>query len=226
MQNEDRALLDVHAEVLFRHDAGGRLTTMNEPPYDLAPWLYIGSAPSGQCIRYHSTLEPDVVQSIASELAEGVVDIAKLMKILGSVKPIHHCWMGPAYRFGTVSDVATEAVTRITRENKHLLLPNFPYTFEELEDRLPCVAVVHDGAAVSVCSSARHCSKAAEASLYTLPEFRGRNYGALVTKAWAAEVQRTGRVALYSTSWDNFASQAIARKLNLIQYAVDFHIGA
>lgn len=39
-----------------------------------------------------------------------------------------------------------------------------------------------------------------------------------VTTAWVAEVKKQGRIALYSTSWDNFAPQSLARNLNLIQY--------
>ncbi|MDQ3856704.1 MAG: GNAT family N-acetyltransferase, partial [Chloroflexota bacterium] len=34
----------------------------------------------------------------------------------------------------------------------------------------------------------------------------------------------TGKVPLYSTSWDNSASQAVARKLGLVQYATDLSL--
>ena len=36
---------------------------------------------------------------------------------------------------------------------------------------------------------------------------------------WAAAVRQQGILPLYSTSWDNLASQGIARSLGMIAYA-------
>ena len=88
----------------------------------------------------------------------------------------------------------------------------------------PVMAVVVDGATASVCFSARSTPAATEAGVETLPEHRGRRYAGAVTVAWAAEVQRQGRIPLYSTSWTNHASRRVAARLGLIQYATDFHI--
>lgn len=82
-----------------------------------------------------------------------------------------------------------------------------------------------DNKPISICCSARQTEEAAEASVFTNENYRGKGYGIEVTNAWAAEIQRQGRVALYSTSWDNFASQALARKLDLIQFGTDIHMG-
>lgn len=40
----------------------------------------------------------------------------------------------------------------------------------------------------------------------------------------AISVKEEKRIPLYSTSWENFASQAVARKLKLINYGMGLHI--
>ena len=75
------------------------------------------------------------------------------------------------------------------------------------------------------CYSARLTGRAAEAGVETLETHRGRGYAPAVVAAWAHAVRETGRIPFYSTSWDNLASQAVARKLGLVQYATDLSIG-
>ena len=83
----------------------------------------------------------------------------------------------------------------------------------------PIVGVVEDGHAVSVCFSARRSDEAAEAGVETAVEFRGRGLGPRVTAAWALAVRASGLMPLYSTSWSNEASLAVARTLGLVAYA-------
>jgi hypothetical protein len=89
----------------------------------------------------------------------------------------------------------------------------------------PVMAVLVDGHAVSVCCCARRSIGAAEAGLETAPAFRGRGYATRVTAAWAAAVRASGRTPLYSTSWANGSSLAVARKLGLRTYATNWSIG-
>jgi hypothetical protein len=86
---------------------------------------------------------------------------------------------------------------------------------EELAERAPIVAVMEDGDAVSVCFCARRSVRAAEAGLETAAAFRGRGLGPRVTAAWAFEIRASGLLPLYSTSWSNSSSLAVARKLGL-----------
>ena len=86
----------------------------------------------------------------------------------------------------------------------------------EIPGASPIVAVVDEGYAVSVCFCARRSDAAAEAGLETGVAFRGRGLGPRVTAAWALAIRASGRGPLYSTSWSNHASLAVARKLGLI----------
>jgi RimJ/RimL family protein N-acetyltransferase len=88
----------------------------------------------------------------------------------------------------------------------------------------PMMAVLVDGHAVSVCFCARRSLGAAEAGLDTAPAFRGRGLATRVTTAWAGAVRASGRTPLYSTSWANASSLAVARKLGLRVYATNWSI--
>ena len=95
----------------------------------------------------------------------------------------------------------------------------------EIPWRAPIVAVMDSGYPVSVCFCATRSSEnTVEAGLETAVAFRGRGFAPRVTAAWASAIRASGRIPLYSTSWTNSASRAVARKLGLIQYAVDWTI--
>ena len=93
-----------------------------------------------------------------------------------------------------------------------------------MPDWQPFLAIVEAGRAVSVCRSVRITGEAHEAGVETLPEFRGKGYAKDTVAAWARSVQSMGAMPLYSTSWENTASQAVVKKLHLVQYGADFHI--
>lgn len=96
---------------------------------------------------------------------------------------------------------------------------------DEIRWRVPIVAVMDDGYPVSVCFCAtRNSEPAIEAGLETAADFRRRGFGARVTAAWASAIRASGRIPLYSTSWSNTASLAVARKLGLVQYASDWSV--
>jgi len=77
---------------------------------------------------------------------------------------------------------------------------------------------------VSGCRSVLITPEAHEAGVETLPEFRGKEYAKDVVAKWLWLVRATGTIPLYSTSWENTASQTVARKMRLKLYGADFQI--
>jgi RimJ/RimL family protein N-acetyltransferase len=226
---DDRALMDVRADTLFIHDVRGRMVSVNDPDRGAVPRVFVGCTIDGYVIRCGATL-PDAV---ALRLARFVEDLPPLEELrvaheigrevraaLAAGGPVAWEGGGPNYRFP--SSIARSAdVVQVTRENAAVVRDTFSWLEEELADWWPCFAVVRDGAAVSVCFSSRIGAAAAEAGVETLPDFRGHGFAAAVTAAWGAAVRAESRIPLYSTAWENLASQAVARRAGLIQFGAD-----
>ncbi|MEU6990483.1 GNAT family N-acetyltransferase [Streptomyces sp. NPDC046465] len=74
---------------------------------------------------------------------------------------------------------------------------------------------VRDGEPVSICHTPAANDRAAEAGVWTRPDFRGRGLAPAVTDAWARREGCHRQTLFYSTTADNHASRAVARKLGL-----------
>ncbi|WP_226673628.1 GNAT family N-acetyltransferase [Rossellomorea aquimaris] len=215
-------LMEIHARVRFKHDETGRLIT--------GPLLFIGTTAKGIVERYHQTLDKDITNELKRVVKNSPwvdnpnkVNMVKMIQILNKERPVERVYAGPVYVFDDVRGKPTEAV-RITHENIELLEQHFSDYVEDVDVGQPVFAVVRDRVAVSLCCSAVQTSIGAEASLRTAKDYRGRAYALDVTTAWAAEIQKLGRIALFSTAWNNMSSQAIARKLELKQYGVELEL--
>ncbi|RCV50850.1 GNAT family N-acetyltransferase, partial [Marinitenerispora sediminis] len=75
---------------------------------------------------------------------------------------------------------------------------------------------VHGREPVSICFTPASNASAAEAGIWTRPDFRGRHLAPAVVAAWARRERRDRAVLFYSTTADNHASQSVARALGLI----------
>jgi len=191
-------LLELHAEALFVHDARGRITRVNEPDGARAPRCFVSRAPDGS--RELVRLRDDVTERPA-ELAAS----------------------GPAYAFPDDLPAAEVAVLGPGDFQRVRELGWERAEFaRDFAVRAPFCAVLDGELAIALCFSARLTARAAEAGVTTHRVHRQRGLGATVVAAWARAIRATGRVPLYSTSWDNVASQALARRLGLRCYAEDF----
>jgi hypothetical protein len=221
-------LMNLQAEVLFVHDTRGRITNINEFNGHRAPRLFWGKTKRGSVLRFRGDVPETIVTGITQILGDSDdthIVLAKIIHTLEQQEKIKSIWMGPAYIFDDYNIGNNQAVAvRVTGDNREYLEPGFKHLLNELVYREPCYMVIEDNKAVSVCFSARNTIKAAEAGIETLEEYRGKGYAIAVASAWSAAVHESGKVALYSTSWDNYASQAVARRLQLNLYGTDVSI--
>jgi hypothetical protein len=226
------ALLDLQLDALYCYDQAGRLRCVNEPGNPDAPRFFMGRTAQGNRWRFRYDMPDALVAQIdalcrqepsSSDLARPPLHYAAIRAALQAQSPIEDEYRGPAYRVPDGMRMPN-GVTLISSANAHLLQPWFmdPPPVEDPEQVV--VAALEQGVAVALCFCSRIAERAAEAGIETAAAFRRRGYAAAVAAGWAAEVQRRGRTALYSTSWDNLASQGVARKLGMRLYAEDWSI--
>jgi hypothetical protein len=226
---DEARLLEQHAGVLFRMDHHERLIGLNEPGDDVPPRLFLARGEITHRIWFGAGVGEATIEAchaISRELPSwngqqpGASLYDSLRAAVALEAPIVDETNGPAYRFGERVDIPIDTDARvIDAASAQLLDSNFPYTRSVLAFRSPVVGVVIDGSVVSACYCARKRPNACEAGVDTIEPYRGRGFAPLVASAWRDAVEAEGSEPLYSTSWDNVASRAVAAKLRLIPYA-------
>ena len=83
-----------------------------------------------------------------------------------------------------------------------------------------CYVIQVGGEPVSWAWTANESEHAAELAVETDPDYRQRGYARQAVAAWATDVLGEGKVAFYSHEIGNIASEALARSLGVVQYAV------
>ena len=225
----------MHVEALFTHDAEGRMRRVNEPGSGKAPRFFFGRTAEGNVWRFRHDLGVGLIrelelacraESVAEkELAEQVGS-RPYEALLAHDAPVKSVWAGPSYRFPHPSKLPdTPGTVLITESNADVLLPHLEEWMEDVGEGRPVVAVVERGEAVSICCSVRMTKAAHEAGVETHPDFQGRGHATGAVAGWARAVWEMGRIPLYSTSWKNSASRAVARKLGLVVYGATVHVG-
>ncbi|HKO17037.1 MAG TPA: GNAT family N-acetyltransferase [Gemmatimonadaceae bacterium] len=229
---DDRDLMRLHVEALFIHDALGQLVSVNEPDGAPAPRFFLGKTAAGVVYRFRQDVDFNLREELTAASADivlpsGALDAprraSRCEQLLARAAPVRRTWAGPAFYFPPELP-ASAGTVRITEENAHLLHPLLAAWLPDVQQSQPMCAVVVDGQAAAVCCSVRRTDAANEAAVETAPSFRGRGYAAGAVAAWAATVRDLRRVPLYSTSWQNEPSRAVARKLALIHFGSDLHI--
>jgi GNAT superfamily N-acetyltransferase len=219
----------VRANTLFICDARGRILESNDPEKLPAPRLFLGQTANGHVLRFNAAMpdaEVDRIEYIGTRhfndeellIPSGcLINIREELELSGSISVETG---GLCYRFPDSIAIGEETI-EITRSNIEVVKETFRWLYDDLASWQPCCAVIRDGAAVSVCFSSRIGLQAVEAGLFTIPEYRGHGYGTIATAAWGDVVRTTRRIPVYSTSWENVASQGVARRAGLIMFGTD-----
>jgi hypothetical protein len=237
--DSDLQLMEIQASALFTSDSDGQLRAIREPGYaeaelDPAPRFFMGRTLHGNLWRFRHDLPDDLVRDleqlcraepIATSLAEPPLQAEAIRVLLHAHAPITAEWRGPAYRIPD-GVYAPGDVALISEANAHMLEANFPWTLTAPSRfRIgPLAATIVQNQAVAICHCARLIPQASEAGVETAESARGRGYASAAVAAWAAAVRQRGLLTLYSTSWNNLASQGIARKLVMVRYGDDWSI--
>lgn len=228
-------LMEIHVNTLFRCDPDGRLRSVNELGEPPAPLFYMGRTPEGNFWRFRYDLPRDTVQQleplcqsepVSADLVSPPRTYAAIRAILHEHTPVQDEYRGPAY---LIPDGvrAPDNVVLISETNAHLLQIGFPWMLPlpQHRDIGPIAAAVTRGIAVALCFCSRLPGQATEAGVETMEAFRGQGFATAAVAGWALAVRRRGVIPLYSTSWENLASQGVARKLGMVLYGEDWSIG-
>lgn len=221
----------IHLDALFTRNAGGRLLRVNEPDGKEAPRFFLGRTREGNEWRFRADLPEELVEALEAACREETPGQEFLVpphgaptfeELLAQSTPITRRWAGPAFRFAHDVNPTVDAIP-VTEANVDLLRPHLDDWCPDALLRQPAMMVLDEGRAVSLCCSVRQSMLAHEAGVETAPEFRGRGLATGVVTAWADAVRRLGLLPLYSTSWQNSASLALAGTLGLQRYGTDLH---
>lgn len=227
-------LLDMQINTLYQCDAAGRLLCVNEPDYPPAPRFFMGRTSTGNCWRFRYDLPAYLIvqvdtlcraEPVRAELHTPPQQYAAIKAALAAHAPVTNEYRGPAY-WVPESVTPPPQVLLLDDATIQLAQPHFPWltTTDSYYAMGPVAAVVADGCAVSICFCSRSPGQATEAGLETAAAYRGKGFAKLAVAGWAAAVRQRGWLPLYSTSWENHASQRVAQKLGLVCYGEDWSI--
>ena len=229
-------LADLYLQSLFLFDHRGRCRAVNEPGEPRPPRLTVTRTTEGTRWATRDDVPDAIAKRIDALIGDGPAHedlearppyTAAVREALGEHAPVADEGSGPCFAIESLGPQPAGPVVRIEGAERDLLA-GFPgwdlQDATELDESQPCFGVVDGDRAASICFSSRRPLAAVEAGGETLDGHRRRGYATRVVYAWAAELLRQGRVPLYSTSWDNAASRAVASRLRMRFYGASWSL--
>jgi len=227
-------LMQLHINTLFCSDPDGRLRCVNEAGDPPAPRFYMGRTAQSNLWRFRDDLPAATVEKldrlcqaepVSADLASLPQNYAAIRSVLQEHAPIENEYRGPAYWIPQDSPTSAHVVL-IAEANAELLRAAFSWLLPlpQRNDVGPIAVAVAQDSALAICFCSRRPAAATEAGVETVAAWRGQGHATAAVAGWAAAVRQTGCLPMYGTSWDNLASQAIARKLKMVLYGEDWSI--
>ncbi len=215
--------LDQLLGAMFRQDARGRLVGD-------APHLHILRTADAVLCRVHVTM-PDPVAVRLQTLAavprgrprKWAEDYAAYLSLVEPFVTVTAIRAGPLYGFPDELPHISDCVA-VDASNLDLLKACLDEWIEYAEGGSPMMAALVKGRAVSVCTSVRASGAAHCAGVETSPVYRGQGLAPRVVAAWAKLVRTGDAKPFYATTFDNLASQTVARRLGLNLIGSEFSI--
>lgn len=227
-----------HVHSLFLQNPAGDLTQVNDWRRERqAPLFYLGRPEKGDgepiCLFHESIpalVREEILEKVKAEpqRSDLIPESAdQLAIILSEVTEISEPWFGPAFCFNPMPLTgSSDEIILVTEQNANMLEAHLSDWLPDVSYEQPMFAWVEQGEAVGVCASVRTSSHAMAAGVDVCEHARRRGIGRQLVKAWGQAVQDLGKIAMYSTSFDNIASQNLAKSLGLKYLGTDFHISA
>lgn len=227
-----KSLIEIQLGVLFARNGRGRLTATRDPDPRPAPRIFLGRSRERNVWAVRVDVDRSTKRSLdrlfpaEPTLESPCADRSPACRELvqRALAPIEEEWRGPAYVLP--EDLPCDSRARqVTADETSEWCEVFPWLADHFDELAPVVIAFSDGQPASVCHSPRGCTAfAAEAGVETLEPFRNRGLATAAVARWARLIQRTGRLALYSTSWENAESLSVSRRLSARLYGEDWHL--
>jgi GNAT superfamily N-acetyltransferase len=150
-------------------------------------------------------------------------EYADCLRVLATVAPLKAVRAGPLFTIGSRPEGGETAV-QITPDNAGLLRGGLDEWLPDVAAGVLMFAVLADGKAAAVCASVKAWEAAHVAGVETAPSQRGRGLASRAVAAWAREVLRLGATPVYGTTFDNLASQGVARRLGMTLVGSEFSV--
>jgi RimJ/RimL family protein N-acetyltransferase len=223
-------LLERHLDGLYQWDSQRRIVAINQFDGGRVPRFHLARGRCGKLAGFRADLSDDLIRSLktlveqeSDGLARSPEKRSEYLALLAADEPIVEIWQGPVYalpeHLPDVSDIVD-----IDTTNKRLLQERMADWLPDVAHRRPFVAALEDGQAVAVCASVRITDQGHEAGVETVPAYRRRGHARRVVAAWAQRVRALDAEPVYSTSFENTASQRVAMSLGMKLIGVDFHV--
>ena len=194
------------------------------------PHFHIFRTPVRSVVRCHPGLGDDLAADLARLAARErgrpsawAREYGDYLRVLGAVGPVAAVRAGPLYVAASAPPGGDEAV-RITSDNADLLHGGLDEWLPDVAAGALMFAALADGRAAAVCASVSAWDAAHVAGVETAPAQRGKGMASRAAAAWAGAVLRLGATPVYGTTFDNLASQGVARRLGMQLVGSEFSV--